>query len=419
MAKVLVTVGMGRWPFDRLVDALTPLCEVHDVFAQTGTSRVRPPCPHRPFVGYGELRERIEDADVVITHAGNTVRLVQRTEKVPIVVARRGTLGEMGNDHQVAYLRAEEATAPVVAVWDVDDLPRVVAEHREREPVLLRERPLPPAVAPEQLVEVLQKVCDNGDGGRRANPNPFAKHPLRRYAFAWDVLHERRGRHLDLGCGQGEFLSVLAGSTELDCHGADPHAGYLDEAATSCPDVPFRHLRARGELPFADGEFSSVSLLDVLEHVPDERAFLRGVHRILAPGGLLVLTVPQRHPFSFLDPDNAKFRLPRLHRVVYSLRFGPDEFERRFVDLSNGLRGDMSVGKDEHTNYGRSDVLGLLSSTGFEPTVVDGANLFWRLLQTPALLTGGRLRRMLERAIYVDGTLFSSANLFVVARRLS
>jgi hypothetical protein len=41
MARVLVTVGMGPWPFDRLIEAITPLCAEHEVFAQTGTSSVR------------------------------------------------------------------------------------------------------------------------------------------------------------------------------------------------------------------------------------------------------------------------------------------------------------------------------------------------------------------------------------------
>src|SRR5919197_2329443 len=96
---------MGRWPFDRLVGALAPLCAENQVFAQIGTATVLPPCEHARFLPYPELRARLAAADVVVTHAGNTVRLVQRAGKVPIAVARRAAIGEMGNDHQVAYLR--------------------------------------------------------------------------------------------------------------------------------------------------------------------------------------------------------------------------------------------------------------------------------------------------------------------------
>ena len=38
MAALLVTVGMGPWPFNRLVTAVAPLCAYHDVFVQTGAS---------------------------------------------------------------------------------------------------------------------------------------------------------------------------------------------------------------------------------------------------------------------------------------------------------------------------------------------------------------------------------------------
>lgn len=171
-------------------------------------------------------------------------------------------------------------------------------------------------------------------------------------------------------------------------------------------------------LDLPDARYGSITALDVLEHVPDEAKLLAEAHRILAPDGLLVVTVPRLHVFSFLDPDNAKFRLPRLHRWVYSRRFGAEVYRERFEDLSNDLRGDMSVGRDRHTNYRTADLLRLLREHGFEPAVVTGANLFWRWLQIPALLTGGPLRRLLERGIHLDGRLFRSANLFIAARRL-
>jgi UDP-N-acetylglucosamine transferase subunit ALG13 len=159
MARILITVGMGPWPFDRLIDAIGPLCADHDVFAQTGASSVRPPCPHRAFVSFSELESRIREADLVITHAGNTVRLVQRAGKVPVAVARQSARGEMANDHQVEYLRREERTGPVVAVWDVRELPDVVRAHGCEQDRLLRERPVPQPATPERIIGVLDALC--------------------------------------------------------------------------------------------------------------------------------------------------------------------------------------------------------------------------------------------------------------------
>jgi SAM-dependent methyltransferase/UDP-N-acetylglucosamine transferase subunit ALG13 len=411
--NVLVTVGMSRWPFDRLIRAITPLCAEHRVFAQIGTSKVVPPCENAPFIPYAELIERIHAADVVITHAGNTIRLVQRVSKVPIAVARTAVAREMSNDHQVEYLNHEDREGRVVAIWDINLLPQAVAGHAVVEARLMTERNLSEPAAAADITTMLDTQWE------RLTRNPFRYHPLRRYAYAWDELADRSGRHLDIGCGTGEFLGTLASTTALDCQGVDPHRGYLDQIERDYPRLAVRFVPITGPLPYPDHYFNSVSLLDVLEHCPKEDNLLHEIWRVLDPGGLLVLTVPRRHLFSWLDPDNAKFRFPRFHRAAYSLRFGRDVYRERFADITNDLCGDMSVGKQEHTNYRRDWLVERLQTHGFEITCERGANLFWLWFQVPALFAGPRLRLALERLVWFDGQFFESANLFLSARRLS
>jgi SAM-dependent methyltransferase/UDP-N-acetylglucosamine transferase subunit ALG13 len=408
---IVVTVGMGPWPFDRLLKAIGPLCRDHQVFAQTGASRLTPPCDHEPFVPYPQLLERIQAADVVVTHAGNTVRLVQRLGKVPVVVARTAALGEMADDHQVEYLRHEERHGSVVAVWDVEQLLDVVDAHGHGEARRIGESlPGPPADADA----VADRLDELWDGVLR---NPFRRHPLQRYAYAWEELWALDGRHLDVGCGSGDFLGILAESTSRTCVGVDPHPGYVRHARRRFPHLEVAHVGVGVPLPYPDASFSSVSLLDVLEHCPNEDQLLAEVRRVLRPQGMLVLTVPARHIFSWLDPDNVKFRFPRVHRAVYSQRFGVDVYRERFEDTGNGLFGDSSLGKGQHTNYRRDWLVDRLRMHAFEIVRESGANLFWRWFHGPSLLAGPRLRARLEQAICVDGKLFHRANLFLTARR--
>lgn len=159
MARILVTVGMAPWPFDRLVAAVEPLCAYHDVFVQTGPSAVAPACPHAAYVPLDEMRRRLDDADLVITHAGSTVRLVQRLGRVPLAVARRRALGEAAHDRQERFLRAEERSGRVHAVWDVGALPEAVAGHASVSARLLESRPMPPAVSADHVITVLDEVC--------------------------------------------------------------------------------------------------------------------------------------------------------------------------------------------------------------------------------------------------------------------
>ncbi|WP_457207507.1 methyltransferase domain-containing protein, partial [Nocardioides sp. P5_C9_2] len=306
--EVFVTVGMGPWPFDRLLTALTEVCAQHDVFVQTGVSTYAPPCPHAAFLGFEETQRRLSRADVVITHGGNTVRLVQRSGRIPIAVAREAARGEMRNDHQVAYLLDEVALGRVVALdGALQGLADAVSQHPEREQALLRTGSGLPPVDGERVGDLLDAVAGEDDVRRRGSgAQPFRRHPTARYRWAFDRLEDRTGLHLDLGIGDAELAAALHDGTSLRVVGADPHGGYLSAARVRHPGLAL--VRAADRLPFADGIFDSISMLDVLEHTADDRAALAEVRRVLRPGGLLVLTVPARHVFSFLDPDNAKFR---------------------------------------------------------------------------------------------------------------
>jgi len=166
MAVLLVTVGMGSRPFDRLVSAVAPLCAYHDVFVQTGTSSVVPPCPHERYVSLAEMRQRLSEADIVITHAGATVRLVQRLGRVPIAVARRRSLGETDTGEQEHFLRLEERTGRVHAVWNVATLPAAVAGHGARAAELLETRAVPPVAEPAELIVQLDQIAARLRGGR-------------------------------------------------------------------------------------------------------------------------------------------------------------------------------------------------------------------------------------------------------------
>ena len=407
--RVVVTVGMGRWPFDRLVEALDPVCQRHEVFAQIGTSTVTPPCDHQRFVAPDELAARMADADVVITHAGNTVRLVQQQGRVPIAVARDPAHGEMGNDHQIRSLANEYRRGPVV-IGEPERLAIQVENHAAEERRLLADRRLSPA-ADASVVRARLDRLELQAG------NPFRHHPVRRYEFAFDQLGGGHGRHLDLGAERGEFLAGLHDRSELQAEGAEPMADYRAEAAARHPDLTMHPVDPRGPLPFGDGEFDSVSMLDVLEHTPDEYRILTETRRVLRPGGALVLTVPARHVFSVLDPDNVKFRFPRVHRAVYRARFGGRAHHERFVDMTDGMRGDLDAERDEHTNYRVDDVVGLLEDTGFDVVLRDGANLFWRLFDVPRLFLTPRWRHLMDRPLRADGRWFHQANLFLVAER--
>jgi SAM-dependent methyltransferase len=98
-----------------------------------------------------------------------------------------------------------------------------------------------------------------------------------------------RGRLLDVGCGAGVFLD-LARRAGWEASGVELSTRHAEAArATFGAEVWQGDFLAA---PFADGAFAAITMWDFLEHVVDPRAVLARAHRLLAPGGvLLVFTI--------------------------------------------------------------------------------------------------------------------------------
>ena len=94
---------------------------------------------------------------------------------------------------------------------------------------------------------------------------------------------------LEIGCGTGHNLAMLGEFAAMDALEVDPVARSLAEKRLG-------HKVLSAPLPALDGvqddAYDMVAALDVIEHIPDDKAALEGIARILKPGGKLVMTVP-------------------------------------------------------------------------------------------------------------------------------
>ena len=105
---------------------------------------------------------------------------------------------------------------------------------------------------------------------------------------------------LDVGCGAGLLAEPLArlGARVTGIDAAHENvAAARAHAALAGLAIDYRP----GSLPAVDGErFDLVTSLEVIEHVSNPPAFVRGLAAALAPGGLLVMSTPNRTPLSRL-----------------------------------------------------------------------------------------------------------------------
>lgn len=99
-------------------------------------------------------------------------------------------------------------------------------------------------------------------------------------------------RVLDVGCGTGVLLRELSQRLPpaRELTGIDAAAAMV-EAASADPDSTLRYCRGRAErLPFGNASFDLVISTTSFDHWADQAAGLAECHRVLVPGGRLVLT---------------------------------------------------------------------------------------------------------------------------------
>jgi len=253
----------------------------------------------------------------------------------------------------------------------------------------------------------------------RTRISPENPYRYDRWGFAWECVEAGGLAHLDFGCNDGKFLNTLKEKNIWRLVGVDVSAEAIDRGKHRFGDLEIMHISQATVLPFDDRVFDSITIMDVLEHVSRQSELLVELNRVLKDDGRLIVTVPGRHIFSFLDMGNFKFRFPRLHKWYYRLGHSSEEYERRYVSNPDGLVGDISAEKRWHEHFSRRKLSDLLERGGFTVVSFDGTGFFRRLI-TPAEHFLRRLKplmKVIRRLRDIDARSFESANLFCVAEK--
>jgi 2-polyprenyl-6-hydroxyphenyl methylase/3-demethylubiquinone-9 3-methyltransferase len=168
----------------------------------------------------------------------------------------------------------------------------------------------------------------------------------------WDTdrsdLKPLEGRRaLDVGCGAGLLTEPLArlgaAVTGLDAAPENVAAAQLHAEGQGLAI----DYRAGSVEDLADDRFDLVCSMEVIEHVSDPAAFVAGLKRAMAPGGLLLISTPNRTPLSNLalivvgegtgriprgTHDHAKFLTPEEMRTLLA-EAGLETIETRGLSL--------------------------------------------------------------------------------------
>ncbi len=248
-------------------------------------------------------------------------------------------------------------------------------------------------MAPTATIESVKTFWEANPLCAAAIPHPLGS---RAYFAAYDALREKnespafsadlheysqfKGRKvLDVGCGNGYVLARYAQA------GAEVYGVDLTEQGVQLCRRRFEFAGLQGdfrvanaeELPFPDNHFDCVCSMGVLHHTPNTPAAVAQIHRVLKPGGRLIIMMYHRNS--------------ALYRVAFRYR-------SRVTGKSIGQLVDEvdGIGNPKGDVYSRAELADLLRNFA-------GLKMFCGQLEGGHILPrGGRLIprgliRLLER----------------------
>lgn len=158
------------------------------------------------------------------------------------------------------------------------------------------------------------------------------------------------GRLLELGCGRGDLLRV-AREAGFEAEGSDLYGGAVPEA-----EGVRLHDGFLRDLAFPAESFDGVITRNTLEHLTVPAVELREIHRVLRPGGILYVKVPNARwedgplcrlafgrPHVFDPPWHLNhFRPSDLARLLQRVGFRVVAYETELPTLSGSAKADLA-----------------------------------------------------------------------------
>lgn len=144
------------------------------------------------------------------------------------------------------------------------------------------------------------------------------KYTMRKKVEMVRELAGKTGRLLDIGCGTGEFLAASK-NAGWDVTGIEPSPS-ARQAAKANHQLTALDEPELQNLPTA--AYDVITMWHVLEHVPDLPGRMQALKKLLAPGGTLIIAVPNRnsHDADYYKTHWAAYDVPR-----HLWHFRPDD----------------------------------------------------------------------------------------------
>ena len=136
--------------------------------------------------------------------------------------------------------------------------------------------------------------------------NPIHQRLYKAYVVAQNYVH---GDVLEVGCGEGRGLSIIVPKSS-SFTAIDKIGPVIESLKAKFPQASFRSMNIPPFEGLPDNVFDTVISFQVIEHIRDDKYFLREIHRVLKPGGTALITTPNRKMSLTRNPWHIREYLP-------------------------------------------------------------------------------------------------------------
>lgn len=120
--------------------------------------------------------------------------------------------------------------------------------------------------------------------------NPIHQRLLKAYVVAKEYV---KGDLLEVGCGEGRGIDLVLPLVK-SYTAIDKIEPIIEKLRSKYPTGKFYSGNIPPLAPFADNSFDCIITFQVIEHIQDDDYFVKELHRVLKPGGKLLMTTPNR-----------------------------------------------------------------------------------------------------------------------------
>lgn len=183
--------------------------------------------------------------------------------------------------------------------------------------------------------------------------NPIHQRLFKAYVVAEDYVG---GDVLEVGCGEGRGIDLLIKKARTFT-AVDKIGPVIDRLQEKYKAGRFISMNIPPLSGLTDNTYDVVVSFQVIEHIEDDELFLREIHRVMKPGGIALLTTPNRRLSLTRNPWHIREYLPEELALLAKRVF--DRVEVTGITGNNKVMTYYEENKRSVRRFTRWDVLDL------------------------------------------------------------